>query len=185
VILTAGEDAFDASVGLLDSVLDEVVPVLEDRARREAEERFGGRYISELEGNDAMIELVIDSGPGLKIKEWRNLGKDMLVAFHAILFGGKANAHNATGFDVRIYPIGVEERWRVVFEQASSGDWDGGSHNGKEKERISSVACRTWEKVDQFRYSGEPVDEFDFEVGEMGDVVGLRIPGLGIGLRKA
>jgi hypothetical protein len=69
VILTAGEDAFNASVRLVDSVLDEIVPVLEDRARREVEERFRGRYIGELEGNDAMIELIIDSGPGLEIKE--------------------------------------------------------------------------------------------------------------------
>lgn len=70
--------------------------------------------------------------------------------------------------DATIYPVGLGERWRVVFEEDEM----------EEKETVTSTSCRTWEAVDQVRYAGLPCDEFDFLVGEDGKVVGVTNLGL-------
>jgi hypothetical protein len=165
-IAVAGEDAYPASVDLFNAVQAELVPRLDGLARKEAFERYGGRYA---QGNSS-LELVLDDGPGLKISKWSNLGKDMLFAFDSISFGG-----NRTMLDARIYPIGSGERWRVIFEE-----------NGREGgETVTSTTCTTWDSVDQLRYAGLPCDELDFQVGEGGEIVGPGIPGLRAHLHKA
>jgi hypothetical protein len=168
-ILVAGENSYTTSIELFDAVEGEIVPKLDELARKQALRKHGGRYISRNSTGNATMELVVDSGPGLKISKWSNLGKDMLVTFDNLLFGG-----NGTKLDARIYPIAERERWRVVFEK-----------DGPEgKETVTSTACRTWETVDQVRYAGLPCDEVDFQVGEEGEIVGVSIQGLRSQLSK-
>jgi hypothetical protein len=164
-IAVAGEDAYPASIELFNAVEAELVPMLDELARKQAWAKYGGRYAS----RNSSLELTIDSGPGMKISKWTNLGKDMLFAFDSILFGG-----NGTMLDARIYPVGEGERWRTVFEE-----------DGREsREAITSTVCMTWEAVDQVRYAGLPCDEVDFQVGGRGEIVGVKIPGLRAHLYK-
>ena len=167
-ILVAGNDAYDASIILFNTIQGFLIPVLEAEARSQAALKYAGKYTSNCTESGSELELVIDSGPGLKITEWKNLGKDMLLAFDSVLFGG-----NGMRLDARIYPIGVDERWRVTFEEESEAD----------EVTLTSTACRTWEQVDQFRYAGLPTDEFDFEVRN-GSVVSVMIPDLRAELLK-
>ncbi|PMD59980.1 beta-lactamase/transpeptidase-like protein [Hyaloscypha bicolor E] len=154
-IAVAGEDAYTASIELFNAV----------EAELQALAKYGGRYVS---GNSS-LEVTIDSGPGMKIPKWTNLGKDMLFAFDSILFDG-----NGTMLDARVYPVSEGERWRTVFEE-----------DGRESgEAVTSTACMTWEAVDQLRYAGLPCDEVNFQAGGRGEIVGVKIPGLRAHLYK-
>jgi hypothetical protein len=96
------------------------------------------------------------------------MGKDMLYSFDSVLHGG-----DGTNADARIYPIGEDDRWRVTLEEARTAG----------KLTVLSTACRTWENVDQVRYGGLPLDEFDFTSGENG-ITGVFLPGLRARLAK-
>ncbi|KAM6540433.1 hypothetical protein FALCPG4_002149 [Fusarium falciforme] len=154
-INTAGTDAYIASRTLLNEMTTMTVQSLDHLARSQAQSRYTGHY----SGNNDSLVLAVDQGPGLKIQKWICNGDSVLGAWQQ-LRGGGGQA------DARIYPIGQENRWRVVFElvdETSAGPF--------------GDACYSWFQVDQFRYQGLPVDEIDFVI-EDGRVQGLSVPGL-------
>jgi hypothetical protein len=173
-ILAAGPQSYDISVLLLDNVAAKLVPTLDSLARTQAQEKYAGRYVSSNSSNDAALTLTVDDGPGLKISEWKNLGKDMLLAFETVLFQGP-QTNGTLILDTRIYPSGIDNRWRVQFEKVTGQkDWT-----------LSSTSCDTWAKVDQFRYARKPVDEVEFVVGKDGIIHGMELPGLRAALQRA
>jgi hypothetical protein len=161
-IVVGGDDAYDATLVLLNTVQAYMVPLMESLARNQAAEKYARRYVSKDPANHAALELVVDGGPGLSISHWTNLGKDMLASVESILFHG-----NGDGIDARIYPEEQEDKWRVTFEEPGEGG----------PLTVLSTSCRTWEQVDQLRYAQLPTDEFDFEVTN-GRVTHVTIPGL-------
>jgi hypothetical protein len=161
-ILTAGDDSYDANLALFDTVQGYLIPLVEAAAREQAKAKYAGQYISSESSSQSSLELIVDDGPGLKISEWTNNGKDMLSLYDDILLGG-----SGANVDARIYLVGEVERWRVTFEK---------EHNAGEV-TVLSTACRTWEAVDHIRYGGLPCDEIDFGNNDHG-INNLTIPGL-------
>lgn len=161
-INAAGADAYITSRALLDEVTKIVVQGLDQLARSQAQSRYTGHYSR---NNDSLI-LAIDDGPGLKIEKWISNGDSVLGAWQQLRAGGGR-------VDARIYPIGKDNRWRVVFEAV-----------GNTSASPFGDACYSWFQVDQFRYQGLPVDEIDFDI-EDGRVKGLSVPGLRQTLAKS
>ena len=166
------DQAFDVSAQLLDDLAIVLIPALESITRSQSQRKYAGDYRSNDPSNDASLTLAVDSGPGLKISKWTNLGKDMLFAFETVLFG--APSTNKTSIDARIYPIGSAGRWRVQLESPGGG-------NGT---NLSGLACESWTKVGQFRYAGLAVDEVDFKEDGTGVVQSVALPGIRVELQK-
>lgn len=169
-ILVASPNALVDADKVFDTVAAGLIPKLEEAARAQAAQRYVGNYISPSPSiSNASLGLTIDNGPGLKITSWTNKGKDILFALSAVKFGGQK-------IEARAYPIGEAQRWRVVFELEGSG----------EVSTVTREACMSWMLVDQFRFGGEPVDEFVFVLGGIGgkDVVGVKARGMGAELIK-
>ncbi|KAM5349033.1 hypothetical protein ACJ41O_008856 [Fusarium nematophilum] len=160
-INAAGQDSYTACETLLSEAVRKVVETMDRLARVQARDKYAGRYTS----RNGSLVLVVDEGPGLKIKEWKSQGHSVLEAWAKLSGDGGA-------VDARIYPVGEDDRWRVTFE------------NKAPKTGLFKDACYTWFQVDKFRYQGLPVDEIDFVVGG-GRVEGLRVPGLRQNLTKA
>jgi hypothetical protein len=59
-ILTAGGDADSDNTALFDAVQGYIIPVLEEMARKQAEERYAGHYVSIDAANQASLELIVD-----------------------------------------------------------------------------------------------------------------------------
>ncbi|KAJ6444019.1 beta-lactamase [Purpureocillium lavendulum] len=159
-IAVAGTDANSPAFDLLDAVTEAVVREADGLARKQAEKTYAGRYTG---SNSSSLELVVDKGPGLRIKSWTRTGKSIL----AVLADQKGADTNQ--LDARIYPIGEDGRWRMVLEKV-----------GKKSATPSrpSEACANWFNYDTWRYAGLPVDEFDFDVSEQGVVRSISNPGL-------
>ncbi|KAH7260019.1 beta-lactamase family protein [Fusarium solani] len=164
-INVAGLDSYAAGRDLLDLMVQEVVRYFENLAREQARNKYTGKYVND---KDSLV-LTVDQGPGIKITEWTSQGKPVLKAWAAISGGNDPNV------DARIYPVGENERWRVVFEAVTSQ---------RSMTGIYKDYCANWFSVDQFRYQGLPVDEIDF-VTEDGVIKGLKVPGLRQELSKS
>ncbi|KAL6364830.1 hypothetical protein LRP88_00803 [Fusarium phalaenopsidis] len=164
-INVAGQDSYAAGRDLLDLMVQEVVRYFESLAREQARNKYTGKYTNDKDS----LALTLDQGPGIKITEWTSQGKSVLKAWAAISGGNDPNV------DARIYPVGENERWRVVFEAVA---------NQRSMTGIYKDYCANWFSVDQFRYQGLPVDEIDF-VTEDGVIKGLKVPGLRQEVSKA
>jgi hypothetical protein len=164
-INVAGLDNYAAGRDLLDLMVQEVVRYFENLAREQARNKYTGKYVND---KDSLV-LTVDQGPGIKITEWTSQGKPVLKAWAAISGGNDPNV------DARIYPVGENERWRVVLEAVTSQ---------RSMTGIYKDYCANWFSVDQFRYQGLPVDEIDF-VTEDGVIKGLKVPGLRQELSKS
>ncbi|KAM0418886.1 hypothetical protein ACHAPT_012151 [Fusarium lateritium] len=162
-INAAGADAYITSRALLDTLTTVTVQNLDQLARSQAQDRYTGRY----SGKGDSLVLVVDEGPGIKIQQWICNGDSVLEAWQQ-LRGGDGRV------DARIYPVGRDNRWRVVFQAVAD----------KAKASPFGDACDSWFKVDQFRYQGLPVDEIDFTI-EASRVKGLSVPGLRQTLAKS
>lgn len=161
----AGPNAFEPTFSLIDVVQEALIPALDDLARTQANKAYGGDYVAKRSEDPATLSLTIDDGPGLKIANWTNRGKDMLESFHEI--NGMS--------DARIYPSGKDDRWRAVF---SDGDTESKGPS------IVGDSCISWMQVDHSSYGQEPADAFDFEVDEDGEVQGVTLPAFRVELQK-
>ncbi|GAB1315591.1 hypothetical protein MFIFM68171_05801 [Madurella fahalii] len=168
---TAGDDSSEtAAKWLLDTSVEALIPALEELARTQARIRYAGRYESATNdgtSNSSMsLVLDIDDGPGLRVMEWTKGGKSVLDAIAAIV----GINDDATILDVRAYPVGEDNRWRLVFETRRQ--------NEEGRRSMFDLACETWFQVDNYRYAGLPIDELLFVVADDGVVEGVRSLGL-------
>ncbi|KAI5368930.1 hypothetical protein J4E82_010281 [Alternaria postmessia] len=146
---------------LLDHLVRYSVPHFDTVGREQVAENYAGRYGS----GESAIELVVDDGPGLKVKSWTTGGKAVSDAW--VEFFGSA-ALNAVDADVRIYPIGADNRWRVAFRGISDMNSTG----------IFEDACYTWFSHGAWLYAGLSVDEMVISLGENGTATMVSVPGL-------
>lgn len=156
-ILVAGTDAYTPTVALMEIVIAELVPMMDAMARDQARHLYAGTYKGTAGGRHgslAALELAMDDGPGLVITSWTSGGKSILDTL-SVLKGFAPG-----GIQARLYPIGEAGRWRMQVESVSSA-------TGKEQDAsVLADMCRPWFQVDQMRYAGYAVDEFDFGIAD-------------------
>ncbi|USP82873.1 hypothetical protein yc1106_10147 [Curvularia clavata] len=146
---------------LLDHLVRYSVPHFDTVGREQVRKNYAGRY-----GNDeSAIELVVDDGPGLKVQSWTTGGKAVSDAW--VEFFGSA-ALDAVDADVRIYPIGADNRWRVAFQGISDMNSTG----------IFEDACYTWFGYGAWLHGGLLVDEIVITLDEDGAATEVSVPGL-------
>lgn len=160
-ILVASDNAHDPAVDLLDIVLEKLVPAMDQVARKQATHSYASTYKS----CNGSLSLIIDDGPGLKIREWTSGGGSMLDTLASYAWQRPSEE-----MDFRLYPIGSQNRWRMVIEALDDKHYTSISR--------ASQVCKMWFTVDQFRYAGQPVDEFIFKLDGDGRAATVTNPGL-------
>ena len=174
-ITVAGDEGDNTATDLLDKLTVSAIAAMESLARNQAKDLYAGRYTGPCSGlacdpkAKSSLELAVDDGPGLLVKSWINNGKSMLD----VLAGNKGV--KPEDIDVRLYPIGEGDRWRMAVEKL----------NARPKSiRMPSEACTNWLVIDEKRYASYPYDEFQF-VAKGGKVVRVKNPGLRSNLSKS
>lgn len=89
-------------------------------------------------------------------------GKEYPDFFDSILFHG-----HGSRIDSQICSEEQGGKWRVTFEGSSQSN----------RLTVLSMACRTWEQMDELRYASLPSNEFNFEITKK-RVTQVTIPGL-------
>ncbi|KAK5049868.1 hypothetical protein LTR84_003986 [Exophiala bonariae] len=149
---------------LLDMAVQHVIPVFDDLARVQASETYVGSYNPGVDGGNSSLVLALDDGPGLKIAEWTSEGTSVSEAWLA-LFGGSIGMVDV---DMRIYPVGEDERWQVGFQGIPDRDVPG----------IFETSCDGWFNFNAFRYAGLPGDVVHFVIDGNGIAIEAQVPGL-------
>lgn len=173
VINACGNQPDGPANDMLDIFTTSVIPAMDSLARKQAY-IYVGRYSGPCSGLQcdpdakSTLELAIDSGPGLRIKGWTNNGKSILDVLAA------DNGMKVKDLEVRLYPVGEGNKWRMAVEKAS---------HRVDTARVPSEACFAWLWVDTMRYASYPVDEFTFDVKD-GRVISVKNSGLRASLNK-
>ncbi|KAK2732921.1 putative beta-lactamase-like 1 [Myotisia sp. PD_48] len=175
-VLGAGADVDDIVLPVLDIVQQRLIPALDKLARRQALEKYGGRYQSR--DRNFLMTLTIDDGPGLKVSSWVNRGVDILKTWDVLLFRAKS-LDEAEPVDIRLYPQGVGNRWTAQFTERRKA-----TANLHGEGPLARVNCPDWLRVDNFRYGKKRLDEVDFLVDGTNSIKGLDIPGWRVKLDK-
>ncbi|KAL2862801.1 serine hydrolase domain-containing protein [Aspergillus lucknowensis] len=169
-ILGAGPDASTFVPLLLDTVQAALIPMLEEMARMQAAKEYTGQYEWKAGNESSVISLGVDDGPGLKVSGWTKGAIDMLKSFDVAMFG--SISEDAVPPDVRLYPIGADDRWYVDFTEQDKGP----SSQRKKPGALRGSACMPWYRVDGFHYGKVRIDEVMFRRGEEGVVEGVEVP---------
>lgn len=157
-----GDDPLSRTV--LDLAVQHVIPVLDDLARTQAAQKYVGSYSTGDDDNGSSLVLSLDDGPGLKIEEWTSEGVPVSEAWLA-LFGGSIGMVDV---DMRIYPVGEDERWQVGFQGIPDRDVPG----------IFKTSCDGWFAFNAFRYAGLPADVVHFVIDDNDMAVEVEVPGM-------
>jgi hypothetical protein len=176
-ILGTGPHASTVVPLLLDAVQAALIPTLDNLARSQAAAKYAGKYETEGSANQSAAITLTADGPGLRVSKWINRGIDMLKSFDVLMFD--SDPADAVAAEVRLYPIGIGNRWSVGFS-------NGRQQNAKRTPDIlRGSACLSWMTLDAFHYGKVPLDEIVFDVNEEGRVEGLDIPVLRVKLARA
>ncbi|KAJ5602730.1 hypothetical protein N7537_005686 [Penicillium hordei] len=198
VVLTAGplEDA-TASI-LNDALITSLIPAIDQEGHRQARKYTGNFSVPVSSGVNSTqkempveLNLIMDSGTGLKIYSLTRNGSDILGGIQE-LWATMIPETGILGSDFRIYPAEVEvkvegedgvflEDWRINFDvvphdNAAISDLPG---QGK----LSSKVCTSWQVAAWLYYGGEALDRVVFKVNRTsGEVLGIDVPFLRSGI---
>ncbi|KAF5573787.1 beta-lactamase 2 [Fusarium pseudoanthophilum] len=164
-ILAAGTDA-PGVVGMIPGVIvSKLVPALEQAAKRQARQRYSGRYG---DGRNSMKLAVQDNLPGLGVTSWLVDGRDMFDSIRLMVSESSTGSGNVS---MRLYPTGLQrqtdgkarnESWRAVYEIIDAAS-------------PSSSYCASWFSVDSVTYGGVSIDEFVIDISADGTAQGIKI----------
>ena len=139
VLATGG----DGDMGLpgADLVIDQIMPALEEIASDQAKKNLGGTYRArEL---NSSVTFVIDSHPGIKVKEWISNGTDLLKIlaidaegtsledFYFRLFPNQLYTGDRLGFTGSMYYLPVRNKPGVFSDPCQTWTGPGGTPYGK------------------------------------------------------
>jgi hypothetical protein len=144
-------------------VADAMLPTLDDIARNQALERFGGTYA--LASNDTSISYITitaDDGPGLKVEDWISNSVDMFETLMAL-----QKVTDRSSISIRLQPSGLQTSDRIGFSaviymlpvQPDSGPIVG--------------SCSSWLLLNAFVYSNIALSDFEFELDNNGFATSL------------
>jgi CubicO group peptidase (beta-lactamase class C family) len=152
-----------------------VLPLIEETARREADENFAGRYRA-CDGtlNSSLVLTTSNVSLGLGVKEWISNSTDMFVTF------GKLRKIPAKNVSITLYPTGLTDRVGGGRKQA----WRAAVENNGAPVGKGLLACISWFLVDGPIHGGLSGDEFAFEVDENGKATSVEARALRVSMER-
>lgn len=166
--MTAGPEAqFQLSFSILSQLLTTLLPAIEQAGK---DEITAAGMVGTFVGNDSIIELSLDTGPGLNIANWMVRGHDVGDLYASDYVAGVGSN---TPVRPRLYPTNIQVdgadqiswAWRAVFDTGTEDDaaendagfaWPGQS-------------CQTWANMDRFPYGFRGIDDFVFTLEPTND----------------
>lgn len=167
---TINSDA-DPPVYLLSEIIgSEVLPVLEEVARDQANATFAGNYAAS--NLNSSLTITVDDQPGLRVTQWISNGTEVL---DAIMPGGGPGTY----VDFRLQPnqlyTGNQVGFTGIYERLPKPIYSG----------PMNVNCLSWPTVDGLIYGNIGIEEFVFEIDPAtGKATGVSPKALRINLDK-
>jgi hypothetical protein len=163
-VLVAGGNSHQLTATIAEMTADILLPALDEIAKNQALERFGGTYAlgSACSNCNSSITITADDGPGLVISEWISDSVDMIGSIMAL-----QGVTDRSALTIRIQPSGLRAEGRISFSAviyALPMPEDAGPILG---------SCFSWILLESMIYGSVGLQEFEFEVDEDGDATSL------------
>lgn len=165
-ILAAGSDASLAVTMATETTVQQLLPVLENVAREQANRNLGGDYApTDAATNSSLTIGVDDNLPGLVLKQWISHGADVMIALSIFAQGLGRQIKG-----VKLHPMdlstkdstcGKKQSYRAIIETVPQ-------HYDATVPRVNDPNAIEWTMLDAFRYGGISIDDFVFHIDANG-----------------
>ncbi|OQE43136.1 hypothetical protein PENCOP_c003G04537 [Penicillium coprophilum] len=161
-VLVAGNDSHVMTSRISEMVSDMILPTLDEVARNQALERFGGTYAFTEGSVNSSITITADDGAGLVVSEWTSNSIDMIETLM-----GLQKVDDRSAISIRLQPSGLQTQEQisflaVIYSLAVSED-DG--------PLVGS--CFSWILLESIVYDNVGLPEFVFTLDQDGDATSL------------
>ncbi|KAI2719448.1 hypothetical protein CBS147333_3333 [Penicillium roqueforti] len=161
-VLVAGANSHAMTAQIGEMVADIMLPALDEVARNQAFERFGGTYALTSDSSNSSITITADDGPGLVVSAWISNSVDMIESLMTL-----QGVTDRSAIGIRLQPSGLETPGRISFLAviyALPISEDAGPFIG---------SCFSWILLESMVYGNVGLPEFEFTLDHDGDATSL------------
>ncbi|KAJ5138870.1 uncharacterized protein N7515_003718 [Penicillium bovifimosum] len=163
-VLVAGPNSHQLTATIAEMTADILLPALDEIAKNQALERFGGTYALEsaYSNVNSSITITADEGPGLVVSEWINDSVDMIGSIMAL-----QGVADRSALTIRLQPSGLQAEGRMSFSAviyALPIPKDAGPMLG---------SCFSWILLESMVYGSVGLHEFEFGLDAHGGATSL------------
>ncbi|KAF9241899.1 hypothetical protein DTO013E5_6874 [Penicillium roqueforti] len=161
-VLVAGANSHAMTAQIGEMVADIMLPALDEVARNQAFERFGGTYALTSDSFNSSITVMADDGPGLVVSAWISNSVDMIESLMTL-----QGVADRSAIGIRLQPSGLETPGRISFLAviyALPISEDAGPFIG---------SCFSWILLESMVYGNVGLPEFEFTLDHDGDATSL------------
>ena len=161
-VLVAGANSHAMTAKIGEMVSDIMLPALDEVARNQAFERFGGTYALTRDSSNSSITITADDGPGLVVSEWISNSVDMIGSLMTL-----QGVTDRSAIGIRLQPSGLETPGRISFLAVIYSlpiSEDAGPFIG---------SCFSWILLESMVYGNVGLPEFEFALDHDGDATSL------------
>ncbi|CAI7631380.1 unnamed protein product [Penicillium glandicola] len=172
-VLVAGDNSHAMTSKISEMVSDIMLPALDEVARNQALERFGGIYELTSGSSNSSITIIADDGAGLIVSEWTSNSVDMIQTLM-----GLQKITDRSAISIRLQPNGLETPGRISFSAVIYTlpvSEDAGPLVG---------SCFSWILLDSLVYGNVGLSEFEFTLDSDGGATSLSPRALRITLPR-
>ncbi|KAJ5375112.1 Beta-lactamase-like protein [Penicillium concentricum] len=172
-VLVAGNNSHTMTSTISEMVSDIILPTLDDVARNQALERFGGTYALTEGSSNSSITITADDGAGLVVSSWTSDSADMIETIMRL-----QQVNDRSAISIRLQPSGLETPGRISFLAVIyhlTVSEDAGPLVG---------SCFSWILLESMVYGNVGLPEFEFTLDHDGDATSLSPRALRVTLPK-
>lgn len=172
-VLVAGDNSHAMTSTIGDMVADIMLPALDEVAKDQALERFGGTYALMSSSSNFSITLTADEGAGLVVSAWTSNSVDMIETLMTL-----QGVTDGSPISIRLQPSGLETPGRISFLAviySLSVSEDAGPIVG---------SCFSWMLLDSMVYGNVGLPEFEFALDHDGHATSLSLRALRVTLPR-
>ncbi|KGO52595.1 Beta-lactamase-like protein [Penicillium expansum] len=161
-VLVAGNNSHAMTSAIGEMVADVMLPALDEVARNQALERFGGTYALVSGSSNFSITITADDGAGLVVSEWTSDSVDMIKSLM-----GLQGVTDRSKISIRLQPSGLETPGRISFLAVIY------SLDVSEEAGPLVGSCLSWILLGSMVYGNVGLPEFEFALDHDGDATSL------------
>ncbi|CAI7609838.1 uncharacterized protein N7487_011491 [Penicillium crustosum] len=172
-VLVAGGNSHAMTSTIGEMVADIMLPALDEVAKSQALERFGGTYALKSGSSNSSITITADDGPGLVVSAWTSNSVDMIESLMTL-----QGVTDRSAISIRLQPSGLEAPGRISFLAVI--------YSLDVSEDVGPLvgSCFSWILLDSMVYGNVGLPEFEFALDHDGDATSLSLQALRVTLAR-
>jgi len=168
----------NANWAVVEVLIEALLPALEQTAREQAQQRFGGTYHAAEAANSSIVISTQSDRPGLGVDSWVSNGVDMKTVTVSMSSGYEVKRPSIRLYPTLLETVNADGSRRVAFK-AVFEDLDLPAVN-----KMLMTDCGSWVTQTAVTYGELPLDNFVFNIDKDGRTTSIEPLALRVSLTK-